>query len=192
MRSEKQWSGKICMLIIINKRKRSSKSKWSNSNKNIFLAQQGAVAHLRNVHHPSELLVPPVPVQNQVSQCLQAQTLWGTKSEWEDFKSFEVKRKRPITNTHLSQRERWSSLVSPLLCGRCLSAAASPALLSMQKKKWHRQSFYEIIHSSQSTHRLWLTVISTTLICFAKSFTALASPLKLVSCLWMTQTFPSR
>lgn len=38
------------------------------------------------------------------------------------------------------------------------------------------------------THRLWLTVISTTLICFAKSFTALASPLKLVSCLWMTQT----
>lgn len=122
------------MLIIINKRKRSSKSKWSNSNKNIiFLAQQGAVAHLRNVHHPSELLIPPVPVQNQVSQCLQAQTLWGTKSEWEDFKCFGVKRKRPITNTHLSQWEHWSSLVSPLLCGRCLSAAASPALLSMQK-----------------------------------------------------------
>lgn len=61
-------------------------------------------------------------------------------------------------------------------------------LFYLCKKKRHRQSFYEIIHSSQSTHRLWLTVISTTLICFAKSFTALASPLKLVSCLWMTQT----
>lgn len=30
------------------------------------VVQQGAVSHLRNVHHPPELLVPPVPVQNDV------------------------------------------------------------------------------------------------------------------------------
>ena len=48
----------------------------------IFLSQQrAAVAHLRNIRHPSELLVPPVPVQDQVSQRPQGQTLWRKKKQ---------------------------------------------------------------------------------------------------------------
>lgn len=109
-------------------------------------AQQGAVAHLRNVHHPSELLVPPVPVQNQVAQCLDVQTLWEKAEFPQDergFNSFEnpwsLKPKllifSPHVHTYLSQRGHRACQASPLRCGWCPSAAASPVLLPAHMKR---------------------------------------------------------
>lgn len=126
-----------------------------------FFLQQGAGSHLRNVHHPPAFLIPPVPVQNQVPQCLQGQTLCGNnvgvRTPWTSHKW----NKLTTTGTSVNERADPAGCPHPDVCDAFLQQLHLLLHLCGQTNRISCQNYYSFN---------WVFMIQLYLDVFGKKF----------------------